>query len=170
MDNELKPKMYLSLPMTGIENLNLPLEKEAFFVARKMGYWVYSPSHLATAVERIMAEHDEEPLYQHYLGYDLWSLSRCDAMLLCPGWENSKGCKTEVRFAVENNIPVYDYNDGMRICESNLIMGLTEKNNSSATVIEKPIKKGNIYETFILNNIIPFLIFIYCIILLFVFK
>ena len=50
------------------------------------------------------------PLYRHYLGYDIWMLSRCHAMLLCPGWKNSKGCKIEVLFAIQNNIPIYDYN------------------------------------------------------------
>jgi len=160
----MKPKMYISLPMTGIENLNLNLEMNAFHVARKMGYWVFSPSHLAKAVERIMEDHGEEPLYQHYLGYDLWSLSRCDAMLLCPGWENSKGCQIEVRFAVENNIPVYDYNDGMQICVSNLMMGL--KGKEVTELLTCIIQKKSFPEKlFTWNTIIPILILIFFIII-----
>lgn len=101
----LLPKMYISLPMTGIENNNSELELKAFNKARKMGYWVYSPSRIALAVNKKI----EKPEYKHYLGFDLWSLSLCDAMLLCPGWESSKGCKIEVNFALENGIPIYDY-------------------------------------------------------------
>ena len=105
MEKSLKQKMYVSLPMTGIEDNNRSLEIKAFHIARTMGFWVYSPSDLAKYLKQII----ENPNYQHYLGYDIWSLSRCDAMLLCPGWESSKGCITEVRFAYENEIPIYDY-------------------------------------------------------------
>jgi len=104
----LRPKMYVSLPMTGIENNNKKLETEAFHVARKLGYWVYTPGRMADYVEKNI----KNPSYKHFLGFDIWSLSRCDAMLLCPGWENSKGCKTEVRFALENDIAVYDFKTG----------------------------------------------------------
>ena len=102
---KLKSKMYVSLPMTGIENNNILMENSAYGIACQMGYFVYRPSKLSKYVE----EQIDAPLYRHYLGFDMWALSRCDAMMLCPGWENSKGCITEVRFAIENDIMIYDY-------------------------------------------------------------
>ncbi len=97
--------MYVSLPMTGIENENKDLEDKASLRAANMGYLTIVPSELTKFVKQEITN----PIYRHYLGYDLWCLGRCDAMLLCPGWEKSKGCKIEVRFAIENDIPIYDY-------------------------------------------------------------
>ena len=33
-------------------------------------------------------------------------LKRCDELWLCDGWEDSRGCKFEVEFAKEHNIPI----------------------------------------------------------------
>jgi hypothetical protein len=51
-----------------------------------------------------------------FLTYDQWTkgllsqIAKCDAILVLPNWENSKGVKIEMKFAGENNIPVYLYN------------------------------------------------------------
>lgn len=37
--------------------------------------------------------------------------ARCDAMILCDGYENSVGCRAEVRFAEKNNIPIVRYHE-----------------------------------------------------------
>jgi Domain of unknown function (DUF4406) len=42
-----------------------------------------------------------------WLEGDLEILSRCDAMLLVPGWEQSAGTRAEVAYATHNFIPVY---------------------------------------------------------------
>lgn len=34
-------------------------------------------------------------------------LSKCDAILLCPGWGYSKGSKNELEYARKNSIPVF---------------------------------------------------------------
>ena len=36
-------------------------------------------------------------------------LSRCDALLLLPGWENSKGATSEFNFATRANKPLFYY-------------------------------------------------------------
>jgi len=105
MDEKKIQLMYISLPMTGIENENKELEDKASKKAVKMGYQTVVPSELTKFVNQEVLK----PIYRHYLGYDLWCLGRCNTMLLCPGWEKSKGCKIEVRFAIENDIPIYDY-------------------------------------------------------------
>lgn len=38
-------------------------------------------------------------------------LSRCDAIFLIPGWEESSGAKTEKRFAESVGLPVFEYKD-----------------------------------------------------------
>jgi len=117
--------MYISLPMTGIENENKELEDKAAVKAESMGYITVVPSELTKYVRQEV----NDPMYKHYLGYDLWCLGRCDAMLLCPGWEKSKGCKIEVRFAIENNIPIYDY----RISQEYDISSLYETLNKNSS-------------------------------------
>lgn len=45
--------------------------------------------------------------YQRGLDVCLELLKKCDILVICPGWENSKGCKQEVKLAIDNNIPVF---------------------------------------------------------------
>jgi hypothetical protein len=113
-------KMYISLPMTGIDDNNSSVERIAFHIARSLGYWVYTPSHLAEFVKETLPN----PEYKHFLGFDIWSISRCHAVMLCPGWEKSKGCLLEVRFAIENDIPIYDFDTREIISNDKIERGL----------------------------------------------
>lgn len=103
--NELKPTAYISYPMTGIAELNYPLECRVFEKLNELGYWIYSPSRLAKFVERSI----DKPEYKHYMGFDLWSISRVDVVFLCPGWERSNGCLDEIAFCLRHNIPIIDF-------------------------------------------------------------
>ena len=40
-------------------------------------------------------------------------LLRCDAIIMADGWENSSGSLAEIRFAEENNIPVFYSTDDL---------------------------------------------------------
>jgi len=42
-----------------------------------------------------------------WLNGDLEMVGRCDAVIVCPGWEESHGTKGEIAFAESHNIPVY---------------------------------------------------------------
>ena len=39
-------------------------------------------------------------------------LKKCDALILCKGWQLSHGCKCELKWALEFNIPIYIYKNG----------------------------------------------------------
>ena len=80
LKNNQKLKMYVSLPMTGIADNNIQMETAAYGIACRMGYWVFRPSKISEKVEQLI----ENPEYRHYLGFDIWSLCRMDAILLCP--------------------------------------------------------------------------------------
>ena len=57
--------------------------------------------HLNTA-------HFQDTLPDHiWLDGDLEMLLRCDALILTPDWERSKGAQAERQFAIEHNIPVF---------------------------------------------------------------
>lgn len=45
---------------------------------------------------------------RYWLDMDLEVLSRCDLVVLVPGWEQSAGTRAEVEFANERGIPVYE--------------------------------------------------------------
>lgn len=38
---------------------------------------------------------------------DLELISRCDALLIVPGWEDSEGTKVEIEFAREHGMPIF---------------------------------------------------------------
>lgn len=46
-----------------------------------------------------------------WLKGDLELILRCDALWAIPGWAESKGAKEEVKFAIENTIPVFKNGD-----------------------------------------------------------
>lgn len=88
--------VYISGPMTGIENLN----REAFENA-----------------ERLLLESGENPInphnlpkqetYDDYLMIDLEMIAMAaDAIALLPGWENSPGAKKELKAALDLNLKV----------------------------------------------------------------
>ncbi|MCX6232710.1 MAG: DUF4406 domain-containing protein [Bacteroidetes bacterium] len=103
----MKPTCYISYPMSGITDLNLAFETEACYKLRNLGYWVYQPSKLSQFVDKSISDAQ----YKHYLGFDLWSLSRVDLMVLAPNWQRSNGCKWEIEFALDHEIPILLYDN-----------------------------------------------------------
>ncbi|HBG38941.1 MULTISPECIES: DUF4406 domain-containing protein [Clostridium] len=49
--------------------------------------------------------------YEKGMEYCFEVLKNCNELLLCIGWENSRGCKMEKEFAEEHNIPVRYYDE-----------------------------------------------------------
>jgi len=98
--------LYLSLPITGCELQSIVEAKEAQENLEKQGFKIINPHNVRLDLED---ELDRVALEREIMGADLLALSQCDAMILLPGWETSKGCNLEIRFALDYNTPIYDY-------------------------------------------------------------
>lgn len=83
-------RVYISGPMTGIEDENFPAFNRASALLRSMGFDVENPA------DKGIIEGWE---WEDYLRYDLKMMADCQAIYLLPGWENSKGARLEVHVA-----------------------------------------------------------------------
>lgn len=79
--------------------------------ARKVAIAVWEAGHVALC-PHLNAAHFEKDCTlgdNVYLSGDLALLARCDALVLCPGWQESPGTKQELNFAKLNGIPIFEY-------------------------------------------------------------
>lgn len=86
-------KIYISLPISGRnENKARQLADLTKAALSRMGWLPVSPFDIYAG---------RNPEYADYLRADLRALADCDAIFLCKGWENSRGCRIEESFAKE---------------------------------------------------------------------
>jgi hypothetical protein len=97
----IKPKIYISGPMTGIEKYNFPLFNAAAKRLRKLGYTALNPA------ENFGGKPDGIPRCD-LMRIDITMLLQADAIAMLPGWKSSCGAKLEHAIAVELNLPVWD--------------------------------------------------------------
>lgn len=71
-------------------------------------------------------------------------LSCCDAIVLCPGWEKSTGCRAEKAFAMQQGIAIKYFN------EADFAQKKATKNNCDNTAKENPA--GKIVKTGMTNE------------------
>lgn len=80
-------KIYLSGPMTGIEEFNYPEFNRVAQELREKGLEVVNPAEI-------------EPIgtgtWEDYMKADIKALVECDTVAVLNGWKNSKGAKLEV--------------------------------------------------------------------------
>lgn len=86
-------KVYVSVPMTGFDDLNRPAALEAKARLLVRGYEVVIPHDIKPFVE--------DPQYHDYLRADIATLMMCDAIYMCRGWQQSNGCTAELQAARE---------------------------------------------------------------------
>ena len=108
--------------MRGIPKFNFPAFMEAAEVLRKQGHKVFNPA------ERDLEKYDEKVLssptgnlktaekggfnLREALAADLkYVCLKADAVVLLPGWENSKGAQAEKATAHALGLEVYEYKD-----------------------------------------------------------
>lgn len=89
------PVVYISGPITGVNNYWLPFEDAEDELA-STGLAVINPAKLPEGMTR-----------RQYMAINLVSLMTTDAVLTLPGWDNSIGAVIEVSLARYCGIPVY---------------------------------------------------------------
>lgn len=82
-------RIYLSGPMTGIENFNYPAFHVEAARMRELGYHVENP-----------AENAEQPSWNAYMRQAVRQMLTCDKVALLPGWQRSRGALVEHWIAI----------------------------------------------------------------------
>lgn len=96
--------VYIAGPMTGLPDYNFPAFKTAEKALRALGYDdVRSPHKSAGGTT-------DKP-YEYYLRLALRMLLECDAIVLLPGWENSRGATLEWNIAQALNMSISSYDN-----------------------------------------------------------
>lgn len=85
-------KVYVSIPITG-EDYN-DQRNHAFVVATNLGVKGYD-----TVTPFDLIKNAATP-YNEAMGKCIEALLECDAICLCKGWNNSKGCRAELQVAL----------------------------------------------------------------------
>lgn len=104
--NETVKKAMISQPMAGKTDEEIAATRDlAVAKLRQMGYEVvdtYFKDGLAVPPKVVNV-----PLY--YLSQSLGKMAECDAVYLCDGWENARGCKVERAAAVAYDLELIGY-------------------------------------------------------------
>lgn len=98
--------VYIAGPMTSIPDFNFPAFRTAEHELEQMG--VGEVWH--TAEKAPPAPEDARP-WEDYLRDALRLMLGCDAVVVLPGWRESKGARLEVHVALELGMPVVEYPD-----------------------------------------------------------
>lgn len=92
-------KLFVSGPMSGLPDYNLPVFAEATDHLEAAGFRdVVNPGRFGVI-----------PGYEwrDYMRDSIRGLLECDAVAVLPGWEGSKGARLEVTIAVDLELPVH---------------------------------------------------------------
>lgn len=85
-------KIYISGPITGKPDLNREAFARALALIHAAGHEPVNPHH-------INADLGENAPWEEYLKRDIAELVTCDAIMLLPGWQDSKGARLENKIA-----------------------------------------------------------------------
>ena len=104
--------VYTSGPYSGDIDMNIATARWVAIKLWEAGYAVICP-HLNSA----HFEKDCKATYEQYIAGDLEMVKGCDAMVMIPGWEASKGAVEERNYALSLGIPVYVWpNFPVKLC------------------------------------------------------
>lgn len=96
-------RIYISGPITGTEDFMEQFEDAAAIIAER-GHEYINPARLV----EVMPGAD----WATYMLIDRELLKEADAITMLPGWEQSRGARTEWAFAIINGLAEYDIETG----------------------------------------------------------
>lgn len=94
-------RLYIAGPMSDLPDSNYPAFHAAAAKLRALGYEVENPAE------------NPEPACKSWLGYmrlAIPQVARCDAIVMLPGWAQSRGAKVEHQLAVGLGLPILSIN------------------------------------------------------------
>ena len=94
----LHSTVYLSGPMTGYKDWNKPAFNATAEKLREEGYQVLNPAEVELC---------SLSTWQDYMRKDLQMLALADAVVILPGWHQSRGARIEVTVADQLGIPIF---------------------------------------------------------------
>ncbi len=105
--------IYISGPMKNMTDGNLEEFDKAEKQLVKLGYSVLNPHKICEELNVRFFEMGKVPEYEDYLKEDIIQmLSKCDKVLVLPGWRGSKGAKLEIATAIACGLDVaFDISD-----------------------------------------------------------
>ena len=99
-----KKKIYISLPIAFQEDTVFVRNEAAkvyiHYLYDKEDYKIISPIDENHIDDKALGNHLAIERTAYYMGKDIEQVILCDAILMCPGWENSRGCRVE-KFTAE---------------------------------------------------------------------
>ena len=105
-------RVFLSGPMTGIKDYNFPMFNHVAEVLRKCGYEVVNPVDICKKYkkERVLSD---KAVFAAMIAEQQESERTCNALVLLPGWENSKGVRLELKTAIEQNMSIIQWEESV---------------------------------------------------------
>ena len=105
--------IYISGPIKNMTDGNTDAFDKAEKQLKELGYDVLNPHAISEIVNLRFFEMGKIPTYEDYLKEDIIQmLAKCDAVLVLPGWRNSKGSKLEIANALACGLDaVFDISD-----------------------------------------------------------
>ena len=100
--------IYISGPIKNMTDGNLKAFDKAEKQLKEMGYETLNPHKIGEELNIRFFEMGKVPEYEDYLKEDIIQmLAKCDALLVLPGWRNSKGSKLEIANALACGLDVF---------------------------------------------------------------
>ncbi len=89
--------VYVSHPYTGNEKHNVKMARKYCRVLKSDNpdWCIFNPLDNNKYMYKCNYQYDD------YMNIDLAILSKCDAIVMCGEWENSRGCREEFRYATD---------------------------------------------------------------------
>lgn len=98
------PIVYLSGPMSGLEDFNYPAFLAMAEKVRRVGFLVINPAEIGAQLVRI--KRPKPVKWEEYMRQTIAEMMRADWILMLDGWDRSRGARIERQLALELDINI----------------------------------------------------------------